>query len=110
MAYIFQNIIYNKKWVILKYLHLCYFYTKIKFCLDQKLQQIFKIRPLQANCIAYRTSTKEYRKMVKQTCVAELKNLVNVEIKIEQVELKMPNEKEIPMVLSDIKTTRVSKS
>ncbi|TMW50971.1 hypothetical protein DOY81_003972, partial [Sarcophaga bullata] len=73
---------------------------------DQKLQQIFKIRPLQTNCIAYRSSTNEYRKMLKQTCVSELKNLVNVEMKIEQVQLKIPNEEEIPQIPSDIRTTK----
>ncbi|XP_065371621.1 uncharacterized protein LOC135963622 [Calliphora vicina] len=74
--------------------------------MDEKLQQIFKIRPLQTNCIAYRSSTNEYRKMMKQTCVSELKNLVSVEMKIEQVHLKMPDEKQIPNISEELKKSK----
>lgn len=71
------------------------------------MQQIFKIKPLQTTVIAFRT-TEEYRKMMKKTCVAEMKNLVNVEMSIEQVELKMPKEQQIPPIpTEEIRKTRV---
>lgn len=63
---------------------------------------------MQSNCIAYRSSTNEYRKMMKQACVSELKNLVNVEMKIDQVQLKMPDEKQMPTILGDIKKSKVN--
>ncbi|XP_023308221.2 uncharacterized protein LOC111689987 [Lucilia cuprina] len=74
--------------------------------MDEQLQQIFKLRPLQTNCIAYRSSTDDYRKIMKQTCVSELKNLVNVDMKIEQVQLKMPDENQIPRTSEEIKKSK----
>lgn len=45
---------------------------------------------------------------MKQACVSELKNLVNVEMKIDQVQLKMPDEKQMPTILGDIKKSKVN--
>ncbi|XP_073815848.1 uncharacterized protein [Musca autumnalis] len=75
--------------------------------MDEKLKDILKIRPLQNTVITYRTSTAEYRKLVKNACLSELKNLVNVEMEIEQVEVKIPDENKIPPMPSERRKPKV---
>lgn len=65
---------------------------------EERLQQIHQVRGIQANCVAYRSSTNEYRKMLKKACVDELRNLVNVEMSLEQVKVKAPKEDELPKI------------
>lgn len=67
-----------------------------------------KIRPLQNTVITFRTSTTEYRKLVKNACLLELKNLVNVEMEIEQVQVKIPDEKQMPPMPSEIHKPKVN--
>ncbi|XP_075148243.1 kinetochore Mis12-Ndc80 network component 2 [Haematobia irritans] len=69
--------------------------------MDEKLQQILKIKPLQDTVIAYRNSTDEYRKMLKRTCRADLENLVNIEMSVESVEPVMPSDDKIPPLPSE---------
>ncbi|XP_013118619.1 uncharacterized protein LOC106095797 [Stomoxys calcitrans] len=75
--------------------------------MDEKFQQILKIKPLQETVAAYRNSTADYyRKIVKRTCMAELKNLVNVEMTVEQVEPKLPSKELIPAIPSAAELSR----
>ncbi|CAD6992443.1 uncharacterized protein LOC105665505 isoform X1 [Ceratitis capitata] len=67
--------------------------------MDERLQQIFHLRPLQEETIAYRNNVKLYRTLMKQTCKAELQNLVNVDMNIVETELKIPDPKLIPPVI-----------
>ncbi|XP_019893224.1 uncharacterized protein LOC109613133 [Musca domestica] len=75
--------------------------------MDDKLKNILKIRPLQNTVITFRTSTTEYRKLVKNACLSELKNLVNVEMEIEQVQVKIPDEKQMPPMPSEIHKPKI---
>ncbi|XP_028899816.1 uncharacterized protein LOC114804687 isoform X2 [Zeugodacus cucurbitae] len=69
--------------------------------MDERLQQIFHLRPLQEETIAYRNNMKLYRTLMKNTCKAELQNLVNVEMNIADIEMKKPDPKRIPPVFSE---------
>lgn len=82
------------------------FYLRI-FILDEKLKQIFKLRPLQTECMEYRNFISEYKTMIKRTCESELKNLMTVEMKIDQINLKMPDEKLIPTFSGEIEGSKV---
>ncbi|XP_039948303.1 uncharacterized protein LOC126767710 isoform X2 [Bactrocera neohumeralis] len=69
--------------------------------MDERLQQVFHLRPLQEETIAYRNNMKLYRTLMKQTCKAELQNLVNVEMNIADKEMKMPDPKTVPPDFSE---------
>lgn len=69
--------------------------------MDERLQQVFHLRPLQEETIAYRNNMKLYRTLMKQTCKAELENFVKVEMNIADKELKMPDPKTVPPVLTE---------
>ncbi|XP_017472061.1 PREDICTED: uncharacterized protein LOC108363270 [Rhagoletis zephyria] len=64
--------------------------------MDDRLQQLFHLRTLQDEAIAYRNNMSLYRTLMKQTCKAELENLVNVDIKIADTQLRIPDPKLIP--------------
>ncbi|XP_019845867.2 uncharacterized protein LOC109579550 [Bactrocera dorsalis] len=69
--------------------------------MDERLQQVFRLRPLQEETIAYRNNMKLYRTLMKQICKAELQNLVNVEMNIADKEIKMPDPKTVPQDFSE---------
>ncbi|XP_053947212.1 uncharacterized protein LOC128855956 [Anastrepha ludens] len=68
----------------------------IAFEMDERLQEIFHLRPLQDETIAYRNNIKLYQTLMKQTCKAELQNIVNVEMDIACTKLRMPDPKLVP--------------
>lgn len=67
--------------------------------LDDQLEEIFHMRPIIRDCLLYRTSIGEYRHMMKQAMTTEMKNLFNVEMVIDQIELKFPKIEQLPPIL-----------
>lgn len=66
--------------------------------IDDDLEQIFKIRPMIQDCLLYRQSINEYQKMMKQAMMTEMKNLFNVEMIIDQIELKLLRKEQLPPI------------
>lgn len=66
--------------------------------IDDDLEQIFKIRPMIQDCLLYRASINEYQKMMKQAMMTEMKNLFNVEMIIDQIELKLLRKEQLPPI------------
>lgn len=62
------------------------------------MEQIFKIRPMIQDCLLYRQSINEYQKMMKQAMMTEMKNLFNVEMIIDQIELKLLRKEQLPPI------------
>jgi len=46
--------------------------------MDESLQDIFRVRPLQESINAYRNVHDCYRRMLKESSISEMKNLVNL--------------------------------
>ncbi|XP_067619507.1 uncharacterized protein Kmn2 [Eurosta solidaginis] len=64
--------------------------------MDERLQQIFHLKPLQEETITYRSNMRMYKTLMKQTCRAELHNLVNVVMDVSCTEIKMVDQSQIP--------------
>ncbi|XP_037894854.1 uncharacterized protein LOC119640722 isoform X1 [Glossina fuscipes] len=64
--------------------------------MDAEMQRMMKIRPLQEAVINYRATVSKYRTIMKKICVSESKSLINVEMTVDDVKLKLPDPQNIP--------------
>lgn len=65
---------------------------------------MFQLRPMIQDCLLYRASISEYQRMMKQAMMTEMKNLFNVEMIVDQIELKLLRKDQLPPIekISDI--------
>lgn len=64
---------------------------------------MMKIRPLQEALINYRATVSKYGTIMKKICISETSGLINVEMAVDDVKLKLPEPQKIPP-LSDLNT------
>uniref|UniRef100_A0A1B0FNQ4 Uncharacterized protein n=1 Tax=Glossina morsitans morsitans TaxID=37546 RepID=A0A1B0FNQ4_GLOMM len=71
--------------------------------MDREIQQMMKIRPLQEALINYRATVSKYGTIMKKICISETSGLINVEMAVDDVKLKLPEPQKI-LPLSDLNT------